>query len=77
VFTIREIMLILLIGLSSIISFNISKVIYECDEVERKRVTFEHDICKEEQRVNAEIKEIRNEKVPDINDSIGKHSIVL
>ena len=75
--TVREIVLIFLIGVSSIISYNVARVIYECDEVKRKTLVFERDICREEQLINAEIKEIQNEKVPDINSSIGKHSIVL
>ena len=73
----REIILIFLVGLSSIISFNVAKVIYECDEVERKALIFERDICREQQLINAEIKEIQDEKTPDINSSVGKHSIVL
>jgi len=77
VLTVREIVLIFLIGVSSIISYNVARVIYECDEVKRKTLVFERDICREEQLINAEIKEIQNEKVPDINSSIGKHSIVL
>ena len=75
--TIREIMLIFLIGVASIISYNVSKVIYKCDEVERKTLIFERNICIEQQLINTEIKEIRDEEIPDINDSVGKHNIVL
>ncbi len=76
-FTIREAVLILLVGLSAILSFNVARVIYECNETEEKTLTFERDICQEQQLINAEIKEIQDEEIPDINSSIGKHTIVL
>ena len=76
-FSFREIVLLFIIVVSNILTYNLTRWYYEASVDEVKSVKFENNITSSKKHLEDDIKEIRGEKEPDINDSIGKHSIVL